>query len=61
MLNHSQIDKLNPMSSLEEPQQAAEDPVVITRNRTLQLDIRKTLLHLAAVSIKHHHLKQEPA
>jgi hypothetical protein len=34
--------------------------VAITRNRSLQLDIRKLLVHLAMVSIKHHRLKQEP-
>jgi hypothetical protein len=34
--------------------------VAITRNRSLQLDIRKTLVGLAVVSIKHHRLKQVP-
>jgi hypothetical protein len=48
------------MSGLEELRQAAEDAVAVTRNKLLQLDIRKTLVDLAAVSIKHHRIKQEP-
>jgi hypothetical protein len=59
-LNRSQIDKLNPMSSLSEHRQAVEDVVATTPNRSLQLDIRKALVDIAAVSIKHHRLKQEP-
>jgi len=59
-LNYSQLDKLNPISGLEELRQAAEDAVATTHNRSLQLDIRKMLLHLAAVSTKYHRLKEEP-
>jgi hypothetical protein len=59
-LNYSQLDKLNPMSSLEELPQAAEDAVATTRNRSLQLDIRKMQVHLAVTSTKHRRLKQEP-
>jgi hypothetical protein len=58
-LNYSQLVKLNQMSSLEELRQAAEDAVALTPNRSLQLDIRKMLVHLAAVSTKYHRLKEE--
>jgi hypothetical protein len=58
-LNYSQLDKLNLMSSLEELQQVAEDAVALMPNRSLQLDIRKMLVHLAAVSTKYHRLKEE--
>jgi hypothetical protein len=59
-LNLGQLDKLNLMSSMEELQQVAEDAVALTPNRSLQLDIRKTLEALAVVSTKHRPLKQEP-
>ena len=48
------------MSSLEELRQVAEDAVALTPNRSLQLDIRKTLEALAVVSTKPRRLKQEP-